>query len=123
MKRIAFCIAEEQRPAPLDSRFGRAAMFYLLSGKSGEILEKFHNPHAADTQGAGLAAVQMLSGKNVDCIVAPKLGVKVADLCDKLGIPVYDQGNNATLEEAWGLWMQGSIPLALKPASGGLYRG
>jgi len=115
---IALCIAEDKKPAPLDKRFGRSAFFYILEADSGEILEKTPNPHRNDSQGAGIATVQMLSEKGVQAVIAPPLGPKAADLCDKLKMVVYDQGESGTLEELWALWLEGSLTPAKKPAGG-----
>lgn len=117
-KKIALCIAEDKKPAPLDKRFGRSAFFYILEAGSGEILEKTPNPHCNDSQGAGIATVQMLSEKGVQAFIAPHLGPKAADLCDKLGIVVYDQGETGTLEELWALWLEGRLSPAEKPTGG-----
>lgn len=116
--RIALCIAENRNPAPLDKRFGRSAFFYIVEADSGAILERMSNPHCHDSQGAGIATVQMLSEKGIKTIIAPHLGPKAADLCDKLGIAVYDQGKSGTLEELWALWLEDKVYLAEKSAGG-----
>jgi len=118
MKKVALCISEEKKPAPLDNRFGRAAFYYILDYRNGEILERVANPHREDAQGAGIASIQMLFDKGTQAVIGPQLGPKAADLCEKLGIALYEQGEWETLEEVWAQWLRGTLSPAHKKMGG-----
>ncbi len=69
----------------IDQRFGRCAYFVIYDTES-KAIEYIPNPNKDLEEGAGKAAVQLLSTRNVQKIISGEFGIKIKPLLDSLKI-------------------------------------
>lgn len=69
----------------IDERFGRCAWFVIYDTDTGSI-EFLPNPAKNADEGAGLAAVEIIAGKNVGMIVSGEYGFKIKSVLESLNI-------------------------------------
>jgi predicted Fe-Mo cluster-binding NifX family protein len=60
--------------------------YFLIFGLEGELEEAIENPHRDVLFDAGLAAVDLLAGKNVKLLVANRVGARMLEALKKEGI-------------------------------------
>ncbi len=65
----------------VDRRFGRCAFFVIYDDES-RSTEFIANPHKDDEEGAGPAAVQLVTSRNAGQIVSGEFGIKIKPLLD-----------------------------------------
>lgn len=106
---IGFCITSDNADSPLDDRFGRAAYFAFIDSDSSQAVAIVENPGKNAGGSAGTAAVQIFANHHADAIIAPPLGPKAADGVKAIGLPVYRQGNAATIAEALERFNNGEL--------------
>lgn len=120
---LAFCVRGNDESLPLDERFGRSDKFCLVNSESGDYLKIIANPMKMATGSAGIGAVQLLSEKNVEGIIAPHLGPKAEDARKNLDIKLWDQGDCKTVDDAFDSWKNGDLkPVADSARPKGLFR-
>ena len=69
----------------IDQRFGRCAYFVIYDTES-KAIEYIPNPNKDLEEGAGKAAVKLLSTRNVQKIISGEFGIKIKPLLDSLKI-------------------------------------
>ncbi len=83
--RTAITSSGNSLQSTIDERFGRCAWFVIYDTDSGSI-EFLPNSAKSADEGAGLAAVEILAGKNVDMIVSGEYGFKIKSVLESLNI-------------------------------------
>ena len=83
--KIAIASRGNSLDATLDQRFGRCTFFviYDVQNKSVEFIP---NSNIEIEEGAGPAAVQLVSSRNVSKIISGEFGIKIKPLLDSLKI-------------------------------------
>ena len=76
---------------------GRAPYYLIFENK--ELVETIKNPFAVGSGGAGFSVVQMLSDKNVELVIAGKLGVNMISALEGKGIK-YKEVSGKTIKQA-----------------------
>ena len=109
---IAVTSCGKDLPAPLDSRFGRAAGFliYDTDTKDVQVIDNAQNLNAA--QGAGIQAGQTVVNAGANALITGHCGPKAFRVLQAAGIKVYNC-NAATVAEALQQYADGK----LQPAS------
>lgn len=120
---LAFCVHGDDESLPLDKRFGRSDKFCLVDSTSGDYINVIGNPMKEASGSAGTGAVQLLADNHAEGIVAPHLGPKAEEARQGLGMPLWDQGDCKTVEDAFESWKIGDLKQMpeVKPRNG-LYR-
>lgn len=124
---LAFCIKGFDDPLELDERFGRAHGYAIVEATrasgGGTVLRTVENTNREAASAAGTGAVQILVNEGVEGIVAPHLGPKAEEARTRMGLKLWSQGKNTTLDAALSAWAAGELEdlsNATKPE--GLYR-
>lgn len=86
--KIAVCSMGNTIDSPADPRFGRCAYFIIAHTDTLEY-EAMPNPAAAQGQGAGIAAAQMVASKGVEAVVAGNIGPNAFQALNAGGIKIY----------------------------------
>ncbi len=71
-KKIAIASKEKSKESEISFRGGRAPYYLVFEGE--ELIETVKNPFAVGGGGAGFSVAHMLADKNVDLVVAGKIG-------------------------------------------------
>lgn len=71
--------------ALLDQRFGRCNYFVVHDSQTGSI-EYIPNPGKVLEEGAGPAAVELLSSRKVMMIISGEFGIKIKPILDSLNV-------------------------------------
>ena len=87
--KVAFSTSGETLEAPLDSRFGRAAKFFIydMNTDTFEVVDNQKNLNAA--QGAGIQSAETIIRHGVECVVTGHCGPKAFHVLSAAGVQVY----------------------------------
>ncbi len=98
--KIAVSAQQDSLSSPVDPRFGRAPFFiiYDTDTDSHEIISNAENVTAG--QGAGIQAVQLVAGHNVEMVISGRVGPKAFVALGTAGIRVAS-------------WQQGTVSEAI----------
>lgn len=98
--------------AKVDTRFGRAP-FFLIIDTGTNAIEAIDNSGAAQLQGAGIAAAQLISGKGVDALLTGSVGPNASGVLQQTNIKVYEGASSQdTIKEALAKFHQGKFNTA-----------
>jgi predicted Fe-Mo cluster-binding NifX family protein len=75
--------------AKIDTTFGRAPYFLIVDTET-DAIEVIENSAASQTQGAGIAAAQLISDKEVDALLTGFVGPNASQALKESGIEVYE---------------------------------
>jgi predicted Fe-Mo cluster-binding NifX family protein len=96
----------------VDPRFGRCQTFLIVDTDTMQF-EAVANDSAASGHGAGIAAAQMIAGKNVEAVLTGNCGPNAFGVLDSAGIKVIT-GMSGTIKEAVESYRAGR----LQPSTG-----
>ena len=86
--------------AKVDPRFGRAPYFLIIDTDTGD-LEVLDNSAAAESQGAGIVAAQLVSDKGVDGVLTGRVGPNALKAFQASGIILHEGvSSQETVKEA-----------------------
>lgn len=85
---IAVSSAGPTLDAQVDPRFGRCA-YFLIVDPSTMAFEVVENAGVAATQGAGIAAAQMIAGKGVEAVLTGSCGPNAWQVLDAARVKVF----------------------------------
>jgi len=88
--KIAVASTEKKEEAEISPQAGRST-YFLIFNEKGEILEELSNPFAIGGGGAGIAIAKMMADKNVDVLVAGRVGYNMKDALDEKGIKSFER--------------------------------
>lgn len=104
--------------AYIDARFGRALYFLIIDTETNAI-EVIDNSAASESQGAGIAAAQIISDKGVDGILTGYVGPNASAVLRQTNIKVYEGASSQdTVKEALAKFNKGEFKEALTVTSG-----
>lgn len=109
--KIVFTTSGNDLNAPLDSRFGRAALFliYDLDTNTFEVIDNQKNLDAA--QGAGIQSAETVARLGAKALVTGHCGPKAFRVLSAAGIKVY-LTDAATVEEALECFRTGKLTMS-----------
>ena len=93
--------------AKMDDRFGRAGFFAFFDSESGSV-EVLENIYAGGSGGVGTKVVQFLIQKDVNVLIAPRLGGNADEALRSTGIKVIIQDPDISVQEAYNAWKKSS---------------
>lgn len=96
--------------APMESKFGRAALLLLVDAET-MAFEALENPARNASGGAGIEAAELLSKKGVKGLIAEKLGPKAEAALSAAGIPLYECPATGSVREALERFRAGELPV------------
>jgi predicted Fe-Mo cluster-binding NifX family protein len=96
--KIAVSATAPDLSAKVDPRFGRCSYFVIVDADSMEF-EGIENNSASAGGGAGIAAAQLIAGKEVAVVLTGNCGPNAFDVLNAAGIQVMT-GVTGTIEEA-----------------------
>ena len=98
--KIAITCQEDKTDSPLDSRFGRAPMFFFIDsdGQPGYFLPNTQNKQAV--QGAGIQSAQTVLKENSNVLITGHCGPKAFKILKEAGVRVFTAAAAKTIEEA-----------------------
>ncbi len=105
--KIAVCSAGEALDSPLDPRFGRCVSFVVVDADS-LAFEAVENTAAANAQGAGIQAAQLLSSRGVSAVIAGNFGPNAFQALAAAGIKTYS-GAQGTVSDAVEQFKKGQL--------------
>lgn len=95
--------------ASIDTRFGRAPCFLIIDTETKET-EVLNNSAASQVQGAGIAAVQLLSDKGVEAVLTGYVGPNATKALQASGIKLFtDTSSQDTVQEALDKFSKGEL--------------
>lgn len=97
--KIAICTQGKNPAAPVDPRFGRCNFFALVDTEQ-EKWEFIPNPGGAAGGGAGIQAAQELVKREVEAVLAGRVGPNATAVLQAAGVAVYTT-TAGTVEEAY----------------------
>jgi len=99
---VKICITStgKEIEAKTDPRFGRAPYFLIIDTDT-DAMEVVDNSAAAESQGAGIAAAQLVSGKGVDAVLTGRVGPNASTAFQASGVKLYEGvSSQETVKEA-----------------------
>ena len=94
---------------PVDTRFGRAPYFIILSSETGDT-ETLPNSLAAESGGIGPRIVQVLVQKEVTHLIAPRIGGNAETALSAAKIEVFLYNGTGTVSSALDQFNAGNLP-------------
>ncbi|MFO8173193.1 MAG: NifB/NifX family molybdenum-iron cluster-binding protein [Longimicrobiales bacterium] len=101
--------------APMESKFGRAALILLVNPETLEF-ETLENPAREASGGAGIEAAELLSRSGARGLIAEKLGPKAEAALSAAGITFYECMATGTVRDAMERFKAGELA---GPSKGG----
>ncbi len=95
--------------ANTDSSFGRAPWLILIDTDT-LAFEAIENSGMNASQGAGIAAAQLISDKGADGLLTGKVGPKAQTALDASGVAIYEGLASGSVKEAVSRFKDGSNP-------------
>ena len=89
--------------AKMDDRFGRAGYLAFFDSESGSV-EVLENIYAGGSGGVGTKVVQFLIQKDVNVLIAPRIGGNADEALRASKIKVIIQNPDISVEEAYNAW-------------------
>jgi predicted Fe-Mo cluster-binding NifX family protein len=115
--------------ANIDTSFGRCPYFLIIDTATNAI-EDITNSAASQTQGAGIAAAQLISNKGVDAVLTGYVGPNASTALREADIKVYEGASSQdTVKEALAKFNKGefsevpAVPSEALPRGPGQGRG
>lgn len=94
--------------APMESKFGRAALILLVDPNTLEF-DTLRNPAREASGGAGIEAAELLSRSGVEVLIAEKLGPKAEAALAAAGITFYECMATGTVRDALERFRAGDL--------------
>jgi len=91
--KIAIASQGNTLDSSIDPRFGRCS-YYIIYETESKSFEIVPNPYKANEDSAGKSAVQLMTSRGVQKIVAGEFGLKIKGLLDSLNIQLIIMKNN-----------------------------
>ncbi len=99
----------KEMTAKVDATFGRARYLLIIDTDTLE-MEVLDNSAANVTQGAGIAAAQLLANKGVDALLTGHVGSNAYAALESAGIKMYEGASTGdTVQEAVNKFRQGQV--------------
>lgn len=111
--KIAVTASGASLDAPLDPRFGRAAHFIVVDGRTGAFTVHDNTQNLNAAQGAGIQAAEAVSRLGAEVVITGHCGPKAFRALQAAGIQVVT-GATGTVREVVERFQKGE----LKPATG-----
>lgn len=93
-------------------RFGCSPYFLFCDSEDPQGTAEYRdNPSLIGTDGAGIVVAEYMANKNVEIIIACKLGQNALKVVRAMKIPTYSAPEPMTLREAIEAWKKGSLLL------------
>ncbi len=107
--KIAMTCQSESTDSLLDSRFGRAPLFFLIDsdGKPGYFVENKQNKQAV--QGAGIQSAQTILAEDPDVLITGHCGPKAFKILKEAGVRIFQSDTAKTVEEALRLFAENGL--------------
>lgn len=115
--KICITAAGNDLASATDSAFGRAPWFVIVDTDSG-VVEPVENRSVNASQGAGIAAAQTMSDKNVQAVLTGRLGPKAQAALSAAGITMYEGLAQTTVGQALEQFRQGQYSESGSQAAG-----
>lgn len=106
---MKLCITStgKETAAKVDARFGRAA-YMLIIDTDTNALEVVENTGAAQAQGAGIGAAQVVLDKGVDGVLTGRIGPKALKVFQAAGVQLFEGASpEETVQEALARFNKG----------------
>jgi predicted Fe-Mo cluster-binding NifX family protein len=99
----------KEMTAKIDGTFGRAPYLLIVDTDTLE-MEALDNTAANVSQGAGIAAAQLIANKGVDALLTGHVGPKAYTALESAGIAIYEGASiDDTVQEAVNKFKQGHV--------------
>ncbi len=107
--KIALTCREDKTGSLIDSRFGRAPLFFLTESdeKPGYFIPNTQNKQAV--QGAGIQAAQTVLAEDPDVLITGHCGPKAFRILREAGVRVFQSESDKTIEEALRLFADNGL--------------
>ena len=107
--KIAMTCQNDNTNSLIDSRFGRAPLFFLIESdeKPGYFVPNTQNKQAV--QGAGIQAAQTILAESPDVLITGHCGPKAFRILKEAGIRVFQTKADKTIEEALRLFADNNL--------------
>ena len=107
--KIAITCQNENTDSPVDSRFGRAPLFFLIDSdeKPGYYIQNKQNLQAA--QGAGIQAAQNVLAEDPEVLITGHCGPKAYKILKEAGVRIFQTERDKTVEEALRLFADNKL--------------
>ncbi len=93
--------------AKIDPRFGRAPYFFIIDTDT-DAMEVVDNSAAAESQGAGIGAAQLVSDKGVDAVLTGRVGPNALTTFKASGVKLFEGvSSQETVKEALARFKKG----------------
>lgn len=89
--KIAIASEGKNLDSEISVRGGRAPYYFLFEDKN--LLEIIKNPFATGSGGAGFSVAYMLAEKNVELVIAGKIGGNMVSALNEKGIQFREENN------------------------------
>jgi predicted Fe-Mo cluster-binding NifX family protein len=108
--KIAFTSTGKNWDSPLDSVFGRA-VGHIVYNEDKNHLSWFSNEKNRNAgHGAGIQAAQKVADLNVDVLITGgNVGPKAADVLKSIGIKIFYNAGDISIEEAYRAFKQNAL--------------
>ena len=116
---MKLCISStgKEIEAKIDTTFGRAPYFLIIDTETNKT-EVIDNSAASQTQGAGIAAAQVVSDKGVDAVLTGYVGPNASHALRESGIKVYEGASSQdTVKDALAKFNKNEYNEASMPSS------
>jgi len=94
--KIAVASEGKDEDSKISQRGGRAP--YYLIFEDGKLVEKIKNPFAKGSGGAGFSVAYMLANKNIDLVIAGKIGGNMESALKEKGIKYKEESEKKIRE-------------------------
>jgi len=94
--KIAVASEGKDEDSKISQRGGRAP--YYLIFEDGKLVEKIKNPFAKGSGGAGFSVAYMLANKNIDLVIAGKIGGNMESALKEKGIKYKEESEKKIKE-------------------------
>lgn len=99
----------KEMTAKVDGTFGRARYLLIVDTETLE-MEALDNTAANASQGAGIAAAQLIANKGVDALLTGQVGPKAYTALESTEIAIYEGAStDDTIQEAVNKFKQGQV--------------
>ncbi len=116
---MKLCVSatEKEMTAKVDGTFGRAR--YLLIVDTDTLgMEALDNTAVNASQGAGIAAAQLIANKGVDALLTGQVGPKAYTALESANIAIYEGAStDDTVQEAVNKFKQGQVKKSVDAGS------
>lgn len=92
--KIGVAAIEKNEKSEISRQAGKAP-YYLIFDEKGKLLKAISNPFSIGGGGAGFGVAKMLSDKNVNIVIAGKIGPNMMEALTSHGLKYYEKTGTA----------------------------